>query len=102
MIDFKDNLYKVTLDYIKKEKYSGSCDGKRFMITMKVEKGPDDTETKLINVCMWPEPYSLAKTDDDKKSNVTFPFDNDGLAEAWKFIETCCTGSVGATENIQA
>ena len=91
MIDFNDNLYKVTLDYIKKEKYSGSCDGKRFMITMKVEKGPDETETKLINVCM-----------DDKKTNVTFPFDNDGLAQAWKFIETCCTGSVETSGNLQA
>lgn len=65
------------LNYIKKEEYTGSMDGMRYMLKKKEASG----EVKL-EVIIWPEPLGYAKTVESKKQRMEFAFTQDGLEEA--------------------
>lgn len=65
------------LNYIKKEEYTGSMDGMRYML----KKAGDE-----IEVIIWPEPYNYAKTTEDKKIRKRFPFSEDGLREVVDYL----------------
>lgn len=65
------------LNYIKKEEYTGSMDGMRYMLKKKTV----EEETKL-EVIIWPEPYCYARTEEAKKQRITFPFTPEGVEEA--------------------
>lgn len=95
-----DMLYKPSLNYIKKERFTGSYEGLRYLLE-KAEividtKEEVDTETgeitfienkeTKIRVCVWPEPFSFDKTEDDKKTFELFDFNQDGLDKAWEWI----------------
>lgn len=50
------------LNYVKKEEYSASMDGMRYMLKKKeIEEG------SRLEVIIWPEPYCYAKTPEEKK-----------------------------------
>lgn len=61
------------LEYVKKEEYIASMQGMRYML----KKNGD-----FIDVVIWPEPKSLAKTDDSLKISAQFPLSQDGIEEA--------------------
>ena len=65
------------LNYIKKEEYTGSMDGMRYMLRKKEEDG----EMKL-EVTIWPEPFGYAATPVKRKQRMDFSFSQNGLEEA--------------------
>ena len=68
----KENFHP--LNYIKKEEYSGSMDGMRYML--KREK-TDDGE--VIRVTIWPEPFGINKTPEDQKQSIEVPLSDEGV-----------------------
>ena len=71
----KENFH--VLNYVKKEEYSGSFDGMRYML-----KRCDDE----ILVTIWPEPYALAYTSEDLKIKKTFPLTSDGVSDICDYL----------------
>lgn len=67
------------LEFIKKEEYSGSMDGMRYML--KRVKGAQDEPDKIL-VTVWPEPYGINATPDELKTKEYFDLDADGVADA--------------------
>lgn len=65
------------LNYIKKEEYTGSMKGMRYMLKKK-----DMEEETRLEVIIWPEPLGYAKTAENKKQRVDFTFSQEGLEEA--------------------
>lgn len=65
------------LNYIKKEEYSGSMDGMRYML--KRVKGEEEDR---IKVTIWPEPYGIHKTPDEEKQSIEVPLTEGGVEEA--------------------
>ena len=65
------------LNYVKKEEYTASMDGMRYMLRKK--EIPDGNALEVI---IWPEPYCYAKTEEAKKQRMEFPFTMDGIMEA--------------------
>lgn len=74
MID-KTNFHP--LNYIKKEEYSGSMDGMRYLLK-KVKSGGDD----VIRVTVWPEPLCFARTSEEKKTFTEVPLTKEGVEQA--------------------
>ena len=64
---------KVSLNFIKKEVFTGSDEGMRY----RLEKSGDNI---LVNA--WPEPYCFLKTDEAMKVSETFPLSPEGKEEA--------------------
>ena len=65
------------LNYIKKEEYSGSMDGMRYMLK-KIKKEEED----IILVTIWPEPFGIHATPDEEKTTITVPLTKEGVSEA--------------------
>ena len=65
------------LNYIKKEEYSGTMDGMRYMLK-KVKEGEEDA----ILVTIWPEPFGIHATPDEEKTTKTVALTSDGVSEA--------------------
>ena len=65
------------LNYIKKEEYSGSMDGMRYML----KKMPSEDGNDLL-VTIWPEPFGIHATDEEKKQYLRLPLTAEGVAEA--------------------
>ncbi|MDE7017314.1 MAG: hypothetical protein K2P65_07010 [Lachnospiraceae bacterium] len=65
------------LNYIKKEEYSGSMEGMRYMLK-RVKSGEEDK----IRVTIWPEPYGIHKTPDEEKQSIEVPLSKEGVEEA--------------------
>ena len=74
MID-KDNFH--VFNYIKKEEYTASMSGMRYMLRKK-----ETEDGTVLEVVIWPEPYSFEATEPDKKHGRDFAFSGDGLWEA--------------------
>lgn len=68
----------LSINFLKKESYSGSHAGMRFYLI-----GAEDK----INVCIYPEPWCFEKTPEDSKIWEEFPFSDDGLEQALTWIE---------------
>lgn len=65
------------LNYVKKEEYCGSMEGMRYMLKKK-----DGEDGAKLEVIIWPEPFSYAKTEEEKKQRREFELTADGVAEA--------------------
>ena len=82
MLTYDDAL---NLNYYKKTSFTGWMGGMRFMI--KMEKDTiDEQEIPMFHVWIWPGPYIFDLTPDDRKTEKTFPFSNDGKKEAVDWI----------------
>ncbi|MCQ2080674.1 MAG: hypothetical protein MJZ11_03385 [Lachnospiraceae bacterium] len=66
------------LNYVKKEEYTGSMDGMRYML--KKISGEE------MEVIIWPEPYSYGHTDEGLKQRTTFPLSKEGVEEACDYL----------------
>lgn len=71
----KDKFH--VFNYIKREEYTGSMKGMRYMLKKK-EAG----DTVNLEVVIWPEPLGYAKTPENKKQRMEFGFSQEGLEEA--------------------
>lgn len=65
------------LNFVKKEEYTGSMDGMRYMLKKKTQE-----EDPLLEVIIWPEPLGYAKTPEKRKQRKDFVFTEGGLEEA--------------------
>lgn len=72
---YKENFN--VLNYVKKEEYTASMDGMRYMLRKK-----ETADGNVLEVIIWPEPYCYAKTEEDKKQRVEFPFTVEGVTKA--------------------
>lgn len=64
----------LTLNFYKKEAFTGSYQGMRYRIARTGEEG----EALLEAVC-WPEPFNYEKTPEEQKVRERFTFDEEGL-----------------------
>ena len=67
----------LTLNFYKKEKFTGSYKGMRY----RVEK----TDEGLM-ATVWPEPFNWQATPDDQKTSAAFSFDEEGLTQATDWL----------------
>lgn len=83
----------LNMNFYKKEKFTGSYQGMRYLI--KKDSAPaseDASETAdIFHVTIWPGPYNFATTEDAKKTSASFPFTPEGkqqvvdwLNEQWR------------------
>lgn len=75
----------ISLSYLKKSRFTGSCQGMRYLlqkaevvISEAVGEEPEKTKT-VIRAIIWPEPFGFEATAEEKKHSRDFPFDLDGL-----------------------
>ncbi len=76
------------LPFYKKEAFTGSDRGLRFWIgktELPSEKEDEEGETVLRTI-LWPEPFSLKHTADEKKITKDFPFSEEGLDQVYEWI----------------
>ena len=78
MID-KENFH--VLNFVKKEDYTGSMDGMRYMLK---KKSVEDTDR--LEVVIWPEPYCYTKTPEESKQRIEFEFTTEGVSQAADYL----------------
>ena len=64
----------LSLPFYKKEKFTGSYKGMRYLI----ERIKDEEEKDLFCVYAWPGPYNFSTTEDSLKKKALFPFTLEG------------------------
>lgn len=78
MITINDIL---PLNFIKKEEFSGSYKGMRFVLRMeKVE------EENKLRVYIWSEPLNFESTPEEEKYTTIFEFSTEGIEQAVKWM----------------
>lgn len=83
-MNLHDNLYRPALNYIKKERFTGSDTGMRFLFE---KKKYEEDGREVITACVWPEPFAYDHTEEEKKEFQEFPLTEEGLNEAVAWIE---------------
>ena len=76
MLELKDFM---PVNFLKKEKFTGSFKGLRFRME-KLEK--EDTEETVLLVSIWPEPYSYDLHHRKKRNSLRPPLTRMGLLKA--------------------
>ena len=71
----------LSIQFYKKEKFTGSFQGMRYIIQKSAE---DDRD--IFEIYTWPGPYNFASTEDDKKLRKTFPFEENSLKEIAAYL----------------
>jgi len=71
----------MPLNYYKKENFTGSFMGMRFMFGKK-----EVEEQKFLGVTVWPQPFCFEVTPDEKKTSMDFSFDEDGIVAAVEWL----------------
>lgn len=89
-----DRTEYMPLEYFKKQKWSGSFQGMRFMFEKQMEKtvtvkdgAETETESPYLMVTIWKEPYSYEATPDEKKQRERFDLSEDGRQKAIEWLE---------------
>ena len=67
------------LNYIKKEEYSGSMDGMRYLLK---RVHSEEADEDVIRVTVWPEPLGILRTPDEKKTSIEVPLTKEGVDQA--------------------
>ena len=86
-------IFVPLLHYFKsKNSFSGNEDGMRYLLTPGKRKVPDpeggegaETEEAILTVDLWPDPWTLDKTDPALRRQQIFPLTDEGreAAAAW-------------------
>lgn len=71
----------LSLNFVKKEDFTGSHKGMRFMLHQETVD-----EEKKLKVYLWSEPFGFDATPDDEKISELFEFSEDGLSNAIEWI----------------
>lgn len=74
------------LPFYKKEAFTGSDRGLRFWIGKEEAAREDSEHETVLRAVVWPEPFALEHTEDDKKTSQDFPFSEEGLDLAFAWI----------------
>lgn len=84
----------MPMEYIKKQKWTGSYRGMRFMLHKVIEKQQEevDGETKEVELVrleavIWKEPYSYEATVEEGKTRQRFEFSDEGREMAITWLE---------------
>ena len=83
MLQLKDFM---PVNFLKKEKYTGSCKGMRFRMEKFEKEGAD---APILQVSVWPEPYSFDCTPEEEKEFLEMGIIYD--REKRKYISYSCT-----------
>lgn len=67
----------LSLNFVKKEDFTGSYRGMRFMLHQETVE-----EEKKLRVYLWSEPLGFEATPDEQKISQLFAFSEEGLGEA--------------------
>ncbi len=67
----------LNLNFYKKERFTGSYLGMRYLIC-KEKDGDGDDAADCLKVYAWPGPYIFDKTPDEKKVSASYPFSDEG------------------------
>lgn len=70
----------MPINYLKKESFTGSFQGMRYKMT-KAKSGKEENQTDVLRVIHWPEPYGFDATDEEKKRQKDFSFDEEGIQQ---------------------
>lgn len=70
----------MPINYLKKESFTGSFCGMRYKM-MKASSETDENQTEVLRVVHWPEPYGFDATDEEKKRQKDFSFDEEGIQQ---------------------
>lgn len=76
----------MPLQYLVKQKWSGSYQGMRFMLQKRTSKSEQEEITVLEAAC-WKEPYSYEATSDENKTFCQFPLTEEGRLQAIEWLE---------------
>lgn len=76
------NRKEINLNILKKNPYTGSYKGIRFLFQKQEEE-----EKKFICVTVWPGPFNYASTPEEKKEVKVFDFDKEGLDAAIEWVD---------------
>lgn len=71
----------LSLNFVKKEDFTGSFKGMRFLLRM--EKEEDEAR---LRVFIWSEPFCFEATPDEDKMSKAFRFSEDGLSDAIEWM----------------
>ncbi len=71
----------LSFPFYKKDKFTGSFKGMRYLIRKADGEGED-----IFEVFTWPGPYNFASTDESKKARKTFPFEPDSLDTITQYL----------------
>lgn len=71
----------VSIPYLKKAVFTGSCKEMRFLLRKKSDDGGD-----RIEAAVWPGPYIFSVTEDEKKTFREFEFAKEGLEQAVEWL----------------
>ena len=80
MIEEKDIL---SLNYLKKQTYTGSFRGMRYLLRKKGDEKAGDVQLEAV---VWPEPLNLEHTNDVYIQNKNFTFSEGGRNDAIKWL----------------
>ena len=81
------------LNYVKKEEYTASMEGMRYMLRKK-----DGEDGPKLETIIWPEPYCYAKTPEENKQRMEFDFTAQGVTEAADWLNAQYTEQKGLWE----
>lgn len=80
----------LSINFLKKENYSGSHAGMRFYLIKADDK---------LRACIYPEPWCFEKTPEEDKTWKEFSFSADGLEEALVWINGCYEKDINRWRN---
>ena len=67
----------LSLNFVKKEDFTGSYQGMRFMLHQETVE-----EEKKLKVYLWSEPFGFEATPDEEKISELFDFSEEGIGQA--------------------
>ena len=74
------------LPFYKKEAFTGSDRGVRFWVGKVEILQSGEDKTVVLRTVMWPEPFALKHTPDERKIHKDFTFSEEGLDAAYEWI----------------
>lgn len=80
----------LNMNFYKKEKFTGSYHGMRYLIQKDSEE-----ERDVFRAFIWPGPYNFASTDDSLKTFATFPFTPEGKQQVVDWMNEQWTSRKG-------
>ena len=77
----RKTFYDVASFYKNKAVLVASYQGMRYQV-----KQSEEAEEKVLLAVVWPEPLCFEKTSEEKKTEKSFPFTEDGLDAAYAWV----------------
>ena len=81
-----DRAEYMPLQYMVKQRWSGSYSGMRFLFQKQTVEVNEKTE-EVLEVIYWKEPYSYECTAEDEKTRQQFPLTEEGREAAITWLE---------------